>query len=641
MQWNMAVMTLGLSWCLALRAAAQDGGDRKVQDEKKPKDEVVVTASRLEEPKRDVASSITVLRAEDLDRKQQRMVADALREVPALDVIRSGAQGGLTSVFLRGANEGQTLVLIDGVVVNDPGSVERSFDFANLTPTNIDRIEVLRGPQSVLYGSNAMGGVINIISKRGQGDPRVNFLVEGGSFATLRTTASLSGGSDKVNYSLGASHSQTNGISSADKTFGNTEKDGYRNDDFSTRIGLTPTGIFDVDVFVRGSQSRAEVDNGGGPGQDDPNHTVDSQQWLLRAAPHLKLLDGRWEQTLGISHLSTSFEDNNPVDSGSGGAYSFSSFDASRTEIDWQHNLTLHPANILTLGAKFEEEAGESHSDFSGFLVDFPREKAWTRSLYLQDRLHLWDQLTLSAGARIDEHQDFGTHATYRGTAAYWIRETSTKVRATIGTGFKAPSLFQLFSSFGNPDLHPEKSRGWDAGIDQELACLGLKASVTYFRNEFEHLIEFDPALSKYFNIGRAETWGVEAALEWTPFKDFEIRASYTLTDTEDKTTGKQFLRRPRNKAALQASYLLLEGVQVNVSVLYVGERDDLDFSTFPATRVTLPDYATVNLAASWRISDHFEVFARGENLLDKDYEEVFGFGTPGVAGYLGGSITF
>jgi vitamin B12 transporter len=628
-----------LSLGAALAAPAQEPPAPKPQ----PKEEtVVITASRLEEPPRDVASSLTVIPEADLRRGQHRFVVDALREVPALDVVQSGARGGLTSVFLRGANSEHTLVLIDGVEANDPMSSGRAFDFAHLTSDNIDRIEILRGPQSVLYGSDAMGGVVNVLTRRGRGDPRTSFMLEGGSMATYRGSVSVAGGTDRVHYSLGASRAQSAGISSASSDeAGNHERDGYLNESFSARVGVIAADWLEVDVFARAMNGQADVDDGGGAGLDDDDHTAESTQWLFRVAPRVRLLDGQWEQTLGFSLTSLATEDDDAPEPGNPTAYTFSSFDSRTVDLDWQHDFKVFQGNVLTFGAEFEEDTGESASDFGGFVVVFPRTQVWTRGAYLQDRLHVWDAVTLTGGIRVDDHEEFGTHGTYRGTGAYYLKRTSTKIRGTVGTGFKAPSLFQLFSSFGDPDLEPEESLGWDVGIDQDLFEGVVTASVTYYRNDFEELINFDGGLNKFVNVGEAETSGVEAALRVFPLEVLELRFSYTLTETEDESTGEELLRRPRHKAGARALWAVTPAVHVNASVLYVGERDDLDFSTFPATRVTLADYGVANLAGSWRIDERFEVFGRVENLFDTEYEEIEGFGVAGAAVYIGGSASF
>jgi vitamin B12 transporter len=624
-----------------------DAAPSKDPQPQKEKD-VVVTASRLDEPSRDVASDVTVIPASDISNAQQRMLSTALREVPALDVNQSGGLGGLTSVFIRGANSGQTLVLIDGVIVNDPISADRGFDFANLTTDNIDRVEVLRGPQSVLYGSDAIGGVINVITRRGQGDPHATFTLEGGSFATYRGSAAVSGGSGMVNYSFGASHAQSAGISSAASDLGNTERDGYRNDTFSGRIGVTPAPWFDVDVMARGTQSRADEDNGGGAGMDDPNRVLSVDQYLFRVAPRTMLFDGFWEQTLAFSVTSYDTHDDNPPDGQTGGAYSFSVFRSRLVVLDWQNTLRIQDSQALVVGLTFRQENGESSTAsfdpvFGPFVSVLGDQSAWIRSAYGEYRIHLWDRLTASAGARVDDHKEFGTHGTYRGTAAYVLEETDTKLRSTIGTGFKAPSLFELYSSFGNPDLKPEESMGWDVGFDQGIANRTVVASVSYFRNNFTNLIDFDSAASKYFNTGRAGTSGVEAAVKIVPVKELEVRLSYTFTDTKDKDTGEELLRRARHKAAVRADYAVTEKLHVNGSYLYVGARQDLAFDpvTFVSSPVTLPDYALLNLAASYKVTEKISLFIRGDNVLNRRYQEVFGFGTPGAAVYGGATVEF
>jgi vitamin B12 transporter len=640
---------LVVAWSLlaALRAAvAQDAPQSKEKSEGKPKEQdVVITASRLDESPRDVASDVSIITSGDLQKAQQRMVESALREVPAVDVSRSGGLGGLTSVFMRGAASGQTLVLVDGVIVNDPISPDRGFDFANLTTDNVERIEVVRGPQSVLYGSDAMGGVINVLTRHGEGDPHAQMSLEAGSFATYRGSLSVQGASSLISYSLGASHLQSAGISSAASWLGNHERDGYRNDTFSGRFDVRPLSWFDIDVTARGTQSRTDLDNGGGAGQDDPNHVLSTDQWLFRVAPRLRLFDGLWEQTLAFSLTTYDTHDDNPPDAKSAD-YTFSVFRSRLVMLDWQNSLRLEEAHTFVVGLTFRQENGDTSTAsfdpaFGPFISVLENQSAWTRSAYGEYRLHLWQRLTATAGARVDDHEEFGTHGTYRGTLAYVLEETDTKLRTTAGTGFKAPSLFQLFSSFGNPDLKPETSVGWDAGVDQGFAERKVVASVSYFRNEFRELIDFDSATSKYLNVGRAGTSGVEAALKILPIKDLEVRLSYTFTDAKDEETGQELLRRARHKGAARVDYAVTEALHVNASLLYVGARRDLDFSTFPATSVTLPDYALINLAASYKVSEKLSLFLRGDNVLNRRYQEVLGFGTPGVAVYGGASVEF
>jgi len=619
---------------------------REEQQVKEP--DVIITASRLDEPAKDVASSNTVIPGSDIKKAQHRMVANALKEVPALDLATTGGLGHTTSIFMRGANSGATLVLIDGVEANNPISTDRGYDFANLTTDNIERIEVVRGPQSVLYGSDAMGGVINIITKKGKGELRANLLLEAGSFATYRGSLSAGGGNDLVNVAFSASRAQSAGISAAAKDLGNRERDGYRNETVSAKVGFTPAAWFEIDVVARGTDAEAEIDNFGGVGGDDPNHVMDTTQWLFSVAPRLRLLDNSWEQTLSFSLTNLVSHDDNPPDAETFGTFSFGDFRSQLVTLDWQNTFFLIPDQSLIVGATFRQESGESTNLFQNFapppdvIVDvLSNQTAWIRSAYGQYRIHLLESIIASAGARVDDHKAFGTHGTYRGTLAYLAKCTDTKFRGTVGTGFKAPSLYQLFSSFGDPDLKPEESLGWDAGFDQGFLDGTVTASVTYFKNNFTNLIDFDTATSTYNNIGRARTSGVEAAIRIALLKELEVRLSYTFTDTENKDTGEQLLRRAPHKGGVRVLYSPIDALKLNASVLYVGKRKELDFSAFPAPMVTLDDYILVDLAASLRVHKHVELFIRGENIANQKYEDSLGFGVPGPGVYAGANIDF
>lgn len=608
--------------------------------------EVVVTASRMETPAQQVASSITVITGQEIREKQKTTVLEVLRSVPGLDVVRTGGPGKETAVFLRGAKSEQTLVLIDGVEMNDPTSPGRAYDFAHLTTDNIERIEVLRGPQSTLYGSDAMGGVINIITKKGKEKMAAFASGEYGSFETFIGKAGVSGGNRWVNYSLGLSYSDTEGISSANEKDGNTEKDGYRNKSISARVGFTPTEFFDLDFIFRYTDAKADIDNFGGVGGDDPNNTTTTKQLFFRTQAGLSLFNDFWLQKLGLSLSDHKRRGNNDPDPAHPGELSRDSYDGRVLKLDWQHDLHLHKTNTLTLGVETEEERAESsyysESFFGPFTSTFDEKTARTNGYYLQDQIKLWDSWFTTLGIRLDDHSKFGNETTYRITSAYLIRRTGTKIKGSYGTGFKAPSLYQLYAPvYGDENLKPEKSTGWDAGVEQSLWKERLVLGVTYFGNRFKDLIDFDSGTSKFINISKAETQGVEAFVSVRPVADLTLRASYTYTDTEDKSTGKPLLRRAKNKAGFDVGYRFLEKGNVNLGLVYVGERDDLDFSTFPATRVELGDYLLVNLAASYDITKNFHVYGRIENLLDESYEEVKGYGTPGISVFAGLKLSF
>jgi vitamin B12 transporter len=273
----------------------------ETEEEGKESWEIVVTATKLETSSKEVASSITVINKQQIQEMQKETILDVLRTVPSLDVVQSGGPGKATSVFIRGAKSEHTLVLIDGVEMNDPVSAGRSFDFAHLTTDNVARIEIIRGPQSTLYGSDAIGGIINIITESGKGKSTGFISGETGSLKTLRGQAGISGGTELLNYSLGLSVWDTEGISAAGEQYGNIEKDGYKNTSFSGKVGVTPNDNFDAVFTVRYLNADADLDESGGTGGDDPNYKATWKQLFMRGQARLSLFNNLWEQKLGIS----------------------------------------------------------------------------------------------------------------------------------------------------------------------------------------------------------------------------------------------------------------------------------------------------------------------------------------------------
>jgi len=609
-------------------------------------EKVVVTATRVETPIEEIASSMTVISSKEIERKQKTTVLEALRDIPGLDVVQTGGVGSHTSIFLRGANSEHTLVMIDGVEVNDPISPGRSYDFAHLTVDNIERIEVIRGPQSTLYGSDAIGGVINIITKKGEGRPKFFASAEGGTFMTSRESTGVSGGNSWINYSLGLSRFDTNGISAANKKDGNYERDGYENTSLSARLGFAPQENLDVDFILHYINAKTDLDNSGGVGGDDPNYVQNAKQFLFRPQVGLSLFDNRWMQRLGFSITEHNRDCKNKKDPQHPFEFAKGYYDGLLLKFDWQHNIQLHKTNGLTFGLEYEEEEGKSKWEDQWGLSLFPKKTANTKGYYIQDQIKLWDRFFATLGVRIDDHSRFGTETTYRIAPAYLIKETGTKMKGTFGTGFKAPTLYQLFSPplwgdpVGNKDLKPEKSKGWDFGIEQELLKNKVALGATYFRNDFKNLVQYESGQG-YINIAKAKTEGVELFASAKPIDDFTLRINYTYTDTEDKTTGETLIRRPKNKIGFDLNYRFLKRGNANLGVIYVGKRDDKDFSISPPRRVKLDQYTLVNLAASYDISKNFQLLGRVENLLDKEYEEAKGFGTPGLSIFGGIKLSF
>lgn len=598
---------------------------------------IVVTANRVPTPAAEVGSAVTVITRQELEDRQVRQLSDVLREVPGVAVNRTGPAGQTTQIRIRGAESNQTLVLIDGIEVNDP-SAESDFDFAHLMADDIERIEVLRGPQSALYGSDAIGGVVNIVTRRGEGPAGGTASVEGGGYGTLRAHASVSGGNDDLDYLIGAAGLRTDGASAA--RTGN-EADGTRNGTIYTKIGLHPNELVDIDVVGRYTRFNTDLDGfAGGVGAVDSKDDVDGSSFLGRIQGKLKLLDGRWEHIVGLSYT----DDSRDYRDGSDIITSF--YRGKTTRVDYQTNLTLDSAALLsaehrlTFAVDHEKQQADSDSGFA----DFSRRIGAT-GLVGQYQLGLFDSLFLTGSVRQDLNDLFRDTTTWRLTAAWQIEATGTKLRASYGTGVKNPTLFELYgftnSYRGNPDLKPERAEGWDAGFDQRIWGDRVVLDATWFEQRISDLIVGSGRGSANLP-GTATARGVELGLSVTPVDDLTIRASYTYTDAED-ATGAELVRRPRNLASLNVNYRFLDGAAtVNLGIDYNGRQKDLAFDeAYNSSPVTLDGTTLVNLAASYQVNGRVQVYGRIDNLLDEDYEEVWTYGSLRRAGYLGMKVSF
>ncbi len=608
--------------------------------------EVVVTATRLEVPAREVASSVTVISAEELERWKRLSVLDVLRDVAGLFTVQSGGPGAAASAFIRGANSEHTLVLIDGVELNDPMNPSRSFDLAHLATENIERVEILRGPQSPLYGSDALGGVINIITKKGAGKPKATLASNAGSYGTFVSGGGISGSAKDVSYSFGLQHSTMKGVSTASSAYpGNSENDTWRNLSLSGRLGIVLGKNLEVDLTARSTLAKVDLDNFGGPYGDDPNNIQDYRHILVRGQIRGLFLHNRWEQKLAVSLVDSRRSHDNPADE----SHPFDSekgrFDSRSLKLDWQNNFFIHPANTLTLGVEHEQEEGESEYLMSGqwgtYASDFPLRKARLIGIYIQDYVRWDDRLFASAGLRYDHHSQGRGALTFRVAPAYILQVTGTKLKASLGTGFKSPSLYQLyapgtyFGPIGNSDLRPEKSLGWDIGLEQSFLSQRARLAITYFHNDFKDLISYD-STQGYINIGKAEAKGVEVQLEARPLEAISFNAAYTRLEARDKIQETDLLRRPKDTLCAVLSCPFIDKWDLSFSFHYTGERKDIDYTAWPAREVILPGYSLLNAIISCAPNPNIELFVRLDNILDAHYEMIYGYGALGFSARAG-----
>ncbi|MEE9281670.1 MAG: TonB-dependent receptor [Myxococcota bacterium] len=591
--------------------------------------QVASVAQRMEVPIERVPGLITVIGREEIERRQLRTLPQLLNAVPGLHVVQQGGAGKQTSVFTHGTESDHTLVLLDGIEISDPSTPGTTFDLAHLLTDDVERVEILRGPLSTLYGSEAVGGVINIVLRKGRGERTVSTWGEAGGYNTTRYSVGVRGGGARLDYSLGYTNLHTRGMTAIAEDLGGRDDDGYDNRSTSARIGYQSGGAVSVDLFGRFIDTDNELD----AFSDDPDARGSTRQLFVRGEGHLELLDGAWMQTFGVSYTDHDRKDNDDpfVEATRGGR---------RLELDWQHDLYLGRGHILTLGVETERES----MDGTGAHAS-----ARTSAAFLQEQFEFGDRLFGTLGLRLDHHDEFGSELTYRVAAAYVHPGTGTKLRASIGTAFKAPSLNDLFDeSFffrGNPDLEPEKSRGWQIGLEQPLWDGRLRLGVTYFQNRIRNLIDFvvlDPVafLFSVENIGRAKTDGFESFVALSLADRLTLRLDHTYTMAEDRETGEDLLRRPSHKLSFKAEARPTERATVSLSVVYIGHRKDFDARTFERG-VSRGGYTLTDLAATYQITPRWRGFGRVENLFDREYDDPDGFESPGIVGFVGVSAKY
>jgi len=638
------------SWLLAaavLSAApfisrAQDATSPALRNSEAESAEIVVSATRIETPVNEIGSSVTLIPAEEIELKQERTLPDVLRTVPGLNVVQTGGPGGKTSLFARGTNSNHTKVLIDGIDANDP-SQDGVFDFGQVLTSDIAQVEVLRGPQSGLYGSDALGGVVNIVTKQGEGPPQFRGMLEGGSFETFNQSASLSGSSSRLHYTFNVAHFLTDDtpVTPLDLLPPGRKRvnDSYENTTLSTKLGLDVTDTFHLSAVARYTESTLFFTGEdfsffpSVPAADQSEQ--DARQLFTRGEAQVSFFDGAFKNRFGVGY--TNYRTTIQAPDTGFGVPPLNINHGDRLKFDWQGSIELAKGHVLILGAEEYEDR----------LIDSPISVENSNTAgFVELQSEILPRLFTSASVRYDNNERFGDVTTWRIAPAYIISQTNTKLKASYGTGFKAPSLTQLFVSFpafnffANPDLQPEESEGYDFGFEQPLFEDRFRFGATYFHNDITNLIGANPTFTMLINVGKATTEGVEVFASATITDRLSVRADYTYTDARDDTTGLELLRRPRHKASLSATWRPIDRLSISATLLYVGSQVDGNRS-FSIQRLDTPDYYLVNLAAGYDLGRGITVFARIDNLLDQRYENPTGFQRPGFGAYAGLRVAF
>ena len=538
-----------------------------------------------------------------------------------------------TSIFMRGTNSNHVKILVDGIDVSDPSTPGNTFDIAHLLLAGLDRIEVLRGPQSGLYGSDAIGGAIYIVTKAGAGPPAATVSAEGGSFGTFNQTALLSGASGSSNYAINAGHLRSTDIpvTPVDLLPPGTRRndDSYDNKSFSTKLGTALANDFDVALVVHYIDATLHFtgDNFNVvPSVPDATRSEhDSQQLFTRGTAHLALFEGRFDETVGVAYTHDHTTD---LSAESSPTYSR----GNRLKVDWQGNITLAAGELVVLGAEHERDAIEQ-SPISAQLT--------TNSGYAQLQSSFDGRFFDAISVRYDNNDRFGGRTTFRIAPEYHFAATGTTVKGSIGSGFKAPTLNQLFVNFpdfgffANPNLKPESSVGYDLGFEQAALQRKLRFGMTYFHNHIRDLIEDNSTFTSNANIDRATTYGFESFIAFAPSARLLTRADFTFSSAQDDVAHQELLRRPKVKASATTTWQASGALALTATLLYVGPWIDGN-RNFTIPRLTAGGYTTANLAASYALSANLSLFGRINNVFDRRYEDPVGFDRPRFGAFAG-----
>jgi vitamin B12 transporter len=600
-------------------------------------DQIVITAGRADDKLSEVPVSMTVITAETLRRQQAVVVSDLLSRTPGVTVTRNGGVGGSTQLRIRGAESEQTAVLIDGVKLNDPSSTGGGYNFATLLAGDVSRIEVLRGPQSTLWGSQAIGGVVSMITTTPDGPLAGDATIEGGSHATAYARVGVGAGGDWGGWRLAAGSYTTAGISNFNETRGGKEKDGYHNTAVSGRLDVNVTSDLALDARASYAAGRNEFD---GSSPAPPYALGDSAEYgktkelVTYLGGRLSSFDGALKSRLGYSYTQTDRDNYDP------NLTPVKTFDARGTNsnLEYQGTWTINPILRAVFGAATERSWFRTAS--------FPYDPTGSRhavgmdSVYGQLQAKPVEGLTLTGGVRHDDHDTFGGATTYQAGAAWTPNDGVTVLRANYGEGFKAPSLYQVYSPYGDTNLKPEEAKSWDVSVEHSVLDGRLRGSVTYFSRDTENQIDFlsnnnPPNYGAYANIGKTKADGVEVEGSFQVNDLLTLSANYTDIDAVSKTAGsnygKKLARRAGETAAANADLTLPNGLTAGVGLQYVGH----SFDTIANTR-RLKSYVLTDVRIAYPINDTFELYGRVENVFDQEYETIYRYGALGRSAYAG-----
>ena len=578
-------------------------------------EDIVVTASGFEQPRLETGQAITVIDKDRLDTLQATSISDALATLPGVRVATRGGVGGQSSAFIRGGNSSQTLVLIDGVRINDPSSPNGAYDFGALLTGNVDRVEVLRGPNSIIWGSQAIGGVVNVRNIVPTDGFAVATSGEYGAYDTAQVRANISGSSGIFEGSLGGGYFTTDGISSL---ITGTERDGYENTSANSRLKVNLSDDFSLDFRGYYNNGLVEYDSPFGAG-GNALPVSRNKQYIGYAGANIALLDGRLRSRASYARTDISRVGTDPV------VFSFNNFDVKGTidRFELHNSFDLIDAVTLVFGA--EHERIYASTSFEGAVPTIARDRV--TSGFVQAVVRPAKGLTLTGGVRHDDYSTYGGQTTVGGNIAYTPNDGQSVLRATYGEGFRAPTLTEGQPPFGNVNLKPETARNFDLAAEHGFLDGKARVGVTYFNRKSKDQITFSFVTFQSENIQRVNNDGVEFELSLKPTSKLDVRANYSIVNAINRSAGANFgnrlALRPRDSANVSVDWQTPLKLSVGASLTIIGDSfDNL------ANTVRLDGYALANVRASMPIGDAFEVYGRVDNLFDTEYQVVKNYGT-------------
>jgi len=616
---------LGTVLVAMLVAAAPVAGQ-----ETKQVDPVVVTATTVDTPAGQLGVALTVVTGEDFKTYHYSTIDDAFRSIPGVNVVQQGSYGKLSSLSIRGSNASQVLVLVDGVRVSSPSAGET--DLSDISPDLIERIEVIRGPQSTLYGADAIGGVINIITKKGTGPFSATVENMGGNYDTLRNRISLSGAYKIFNYAVSGSHLESNGQFQNDNSNVNA---------VSGRIGVSLPFDSSLAFVYRYNKSDTGVPIKSVFPPPQPVDPIINPNAKQQTETTVMSLEGKtrpvewWESRARISRYTNNQGFQDPVDPGVDFDFPFrSQVDVVRREAEWLNSIFLGKWSTTTVGFGYRHEEGDNKGVFKT-----ARHVPW---MLFEEQLRFFDRLFITGGFRIEEDSVFGQATTEQGSVAFVIKETGTRLRGSAGTGFRAPTFNDLsYPDSGNPNLLPERSQSWDVGVDQNFWQNRVRLKLSYFATNFSDAITCCVPLPTApfggpVNAGRARAKGVEAGGEVDILPSLVASFAYSYTDTDNLSTRRPLARIPRNAGSAGLTWEPIQRLSLFAQVYVVSRQFDSYGDIYNS------GHTRVDAGGTYRLLDRFgwlqrlELVARAQNILNEKYAEVHGFPALG-ANFLAG----